>query len=172
MVRVGRNLQQKSSFANAVASEQTRIGEDGSGRVVGIHIMTHLRNPISHPCPPLAQMSPGPMIQAPWPWILYSSPRSSWKCVVIPHFRGVPSLLLEESVGLSEEETCCPLDDDSVAAHADGWSVALKRSGLSVHTVYNSLIIYMSLEPEQSLGLTLSEFDIRIPLYSISIAIF
>ena len=112
------------------------------------------------------------MTQAPWPWILYSSPRSSWKYVVIPHFRGVPSLLPEESVGLSEEETCCPLDDDSVAAHADGWSVPLKRRGLSVHTVYNSLIIYMSLEPEQSLGLTLSEFDIRIPLYLISIAIF
>ena len=116
MVKASRNLQ-KNFYANVMGSERTRVGEDGSGKVGEIHILTHLRNLILHPCLLLAPMLRGPMIQVPWPWILYNSLRLGSKLVAIPYSLGVPPLLLEVSVGQSGEETLCPSGDSFVVVH-------------------------------------------------------
>lgn len=118
MVKAAR-FPQKSFYVNAIENEWTPLGADGSGKVVETHIVTHLRSPLLHPCLPLVQMLPDPMIQALWPSILCNSLQLSSKLVAIPHSRVVPSPRLEVLLGQSGEETWCPLDGDSWAVHAD-----------------------------------------------------
>ena len=125
MVKASRDLQ-KNFYANAMGSERTRVGEDGSEKVGEIHILTHLRNLILHPCLLLAPMLRGPMIQAPWPWILYNSLRLSSKLVVNPYSLRVPPLLLEVSVGQSGEETLCP-SDGFVVVHKERLMKSLEK---------------------------------------------